>query len=568
MRRFLLALLSFLVLLCTLPSGTCAQNEDFDVLITDGRVIDGTGNPWFYADVGVRDGRIAAIGKLDDAEADRTVEAEGKYVVPGFIDIHSHAADADGGLTHEEKKYRAAPNLVMQGVTTIVGNQDGGGQWPIAPQKRQMEEEGIGPNAILLVGHGNIREEVMGDDYRREATPQEIREMEKLVRQGMEAGALGFSGGYEYIPDRWASTEEIAALVDEVKPWNGVYIPHHRASGATPTWWWPSQHDPDTFTMLESVVETIEIAERTGVPSVMTHIKIRGANYWGSSEAVIHQIERARERGVPMWADQYPYNTTGSDGSMVMIAPWVLEKAKEEASEDEKPDYAATLRELLDDSTTAAKVRMDARHEMYRRGGPANILILEHPNEDLVGKTLLEAAQDRGVTPVRMALLLQLEGDPHEPGGARVRGFSLSEHDVENFMDEPWMATSTDGAVSLPGDGPVHPRYYGTYPRKIHEYVHKREVISLEFAIRSMTSLPAQIMGLHNRGTIQKGNWADITVFDPERIRDRSTAMNPYKEPKGVEHVLINGEFVLDDGEPTGALPGRVISADDRSRLD
>ncbi len=552
------------------PPRTAAGQEagGFDLLITGGRVIDGTGNPWHGADVGIRDGRIAAVGDLAGARADRVIDATGKWVTPGFIDLHSHAGDRpppdadrpDESLTSPEPRRRAAPNLVSQGATTLVVNQDGRSPWPIRNQRRAMAERGIGPNAILMVGHGTLRSRVMGEDFRRTATDGEVRRMQDLLRQGMEEGAYGMSAGHEYSPMRWSDTDEVARLVQEVKPYGGFYIVHERSSGAQPMWWWPSEDDPGAPTMLDAVVETIEVAERTGVPSVQTHIKAKGAHFWGSSHAIVLLIERARERGVRVWADQYPYNTTGSDGSTVLLPPRVRRAARDEAAEGAEPDYAATLRRMLEHPDTAAMIREDMRHEMYRRGGPENLLVLAHPDSSLVGRTLRELAEERGVEPLRMGILLQLEGDPNRPGGARMRGFSLSEYDVRTFAAEPWVATASDAGIALPGDGFVHPRYYGTFPRKIRKYAMEEGVLSVEDAIRSMTSLPAQILGLGDRGLLREGYRADVAVLDPERIRDTAEPLEPHQYAEGVDYVLVNGELLVDGGELTWALPGMVIT--------
>jgi N-acyl-D-amino-acid deacylase len=534
--------------------------ERFDIVLLGGRVIDGTGNPWFYADVGIRGGKIVAVGDLSAATAARTIDVRRRYVTPGFVDLHSHAGDhPTRNLMSDDVRYRVAPNLVVQGLTTLVTNQDGSGPWPIKDQRASMERKGIGPNAILLVGHGLVRDLVMKKDYQRIATADEIKQMQALVRQGMKEGAFGLSAGHEYTPMRWANTEEIIALVQEVKPWHGVYIVHERASGAQPMWWWPSQDPPGQPSMLDAALETIRVAEATGVTSVQTHIKVRGVDYWGSSVPIIQAIDRARRRGVPIWADQYTYNTTGSDGATVLIPPRVLDRAAA-ARQGGRPDYAAALRTLLADSGSARLVRMDIEFEISRRGGQENLLVIDYPNRALVGKTLAEIAADWKASPVETAIQLQLQGDPNLAGGVRLRGFSLSELDVENFMRQPWVATSTDAGIALRGDGFIHPRFYGTYPRKIHEYVQKRGVIDLEFAIRSMSSLPAQILGLRDRGQVREGFWADLVVFDPEHIEDRATALEPFNEPTGIEQVLVNGKLVVDNGKLTNALPGKVLT--------
>ena len=521
----------------------------------------------------MRDGEIVAVGELADATADRVLDVTGRVVTPGFIDLHSHAGDEGRGpfarrsLSDDDPKNRSAPNMIAQGATTLVVNQDGRSPWPIRDQRRAFEEKGTGPNTIMMVGHGTVRGMAMGDDFRRAATQQEVAEMQRLVRQAMEEGAYGMSAGHEYVPMIWSTTDEVVSLVSQVAPYGGFYIVHERSSGAEPMWWWPSQDAPGAPTMLDAVVETIEVAERTGVPSVQTHIKARGANFWGSGHALVQLIQRARDRGVNIWADAYSYNTTGSDGRTVLIPPWVRRLAQDESSDGSQPDYAATLRRLLENPDTAAMIRRDVAHEMRRRGDAENILILDHPEQRFVGKTLRELAEEQGITTVEMGLRLQLEGNPNQPGGALVRGFSLSEYDLTTFYSQPWVATASDAGITMPGDGPTHPRYYGNFPRKIRRYAIEQGVVTVEGAIRSMTSLPAQILGLRDRGLIREGQWADIVVMNLETVRDKATALDPHQYPEGIDHVLVNGEFVIENGTQTWALPGRVITpAEKRAR--
>src|SRR5687768_95681 len=339
---------------------TPAPSDRYDLLITGGRVYDGTGNPWFYADIGIRGERIAAIGKLRGATATRTIDATGRVVVPGFIDLHSHADDGSsplGGFRDADPKRRAAPNLVMQGITTVVVNHDGCSPWPISEQRARIAKNGIGPYTFLLVGHGTVRRQVMGTDVRRPATAAEIARMRTLVRQAMLEGASGLSAGLEYEPGRWSETHEVVELAREIVPFEGVYISHERAEGQDPMWYWPSQDSAGPPTLLDAVRETIEIGERTGAKVVASHIKAKGANYWGSSGAAIQLIESARARGVEVWADQYTYNTSGTDGSTVLIPTWALRPlvtaAPPPAGGRPAVDMIARLRETLADSVAA-----------------------------------------------------------------------------------------------------------------------------------------------------------------------------------------------------------------------
>lgn len=545
------------------PAATGAAR--FDVLIRGGRVFDGTGNPAFPADVGIRDGRIVAVGRLANATASRIVDAKGKHVAPGFIDIHSHADDGasiQGGFRDKDPRYRAAPNLVTQGVTTVVVNHDGRSPWPVADQRSFLERNGIGPNALLMVGHGTVRARVMGNDFRRAARPEEVVRMQELVRQAMREGAIGLSAGLEYVPGRWSTTDEVVALAREIVPFDGVYIAHQRAEGGDPMWFWPSQDAPGAPTLMDAVQETIDIGERTGARVVASHIKAKGEHWRGTSQAIIQLIERARARGVDVWADQYTYNTSGTDGNTVLIPEWATSPPTDaRAPQGTRTDYTAALRATLADSVRAAMLRRDIAHEIRRRGGPESVMVFEYPDSTAIGRTVGQLAAKRGVAPVEMAILLQLEGNPNRRGGGRMRGFSMDEPDMEKYAAQPWVATASDAGIALPEEGPnVHARFYGTFPRKIRHYAMERGALTVESAIRSMTSLPAQIIGLKDRGQIREGMAADVVVLDLDRLRDKATFFQPHQYAEGVELVLVNGVPVAEAGAPTWKLAGKVLA--------
>jgi N-acyl-D-amino-acid deacylase len=534
--------------------------ERFDVLVRGGRVLDGTGNPWFPADIAVRGGRIAAVappGRIDAAGAARVIDAAGLYVAPGFIDIHSHADDgatARGGFRDPNPQIRSAPNLVSQGITTVVVNHDGRSPWPIADQRALIEKQAIGPNALLLVGHGQLRTLVMARDVRRPATRDEVARMRELLKRGLAEGAVGLSAGLEYEPGRWSDTAELVELAKELVPVAGVYISHERSEGSDPLWYVPSQDGPGPPTLLDAVRETIEIGERTGARVVASHIKAKGEHYWGSAAAAISLIQRARDRGVDVWADQYPYPTSGTDGSTVLIPAWAT-------SGGPGGSRADALRRTLQDEIVAGTLRSDIAHEIARRGGAARIIVYDFPDEALRGLSLAEIARRWKLNPVETAIEIQLRGLPTRAGGARMRGFSMDESDMEAFARQPWVATSTDAGIALPSDGPsTHARFYGSFPRKIRLYALERGAITLEHAIRSMTSLPARIMGLADRGTIREGAAADLVVFDLAAIRDTATFFEPHQYSEGLAHVFVNGIAVVDAGRLTGARPGRVLT--------
>jgi N-acyl-D-amino-acid deacylase len=546
-------------------SVAAARPDSFDILIAGGRVLDGTGNPASYADVGIRGSRIVAVGRLGGAKAARVIDARGKFVTPGFIDIHSHADDGAsprGGFRDPDARRRAAPNLVTQGVTTVVVNHDGRSPLPIREQRASLEKNGIGPNAMLMVGHGSVRGQVMGRDVRRPARADEVEKMRALVRQGMTEGAVGLSAGLEYAPGRWSTTDEVVELAREIVPFHGVYISHERAEGADPMWYWPSQDSAGAPNLLDAVRETIEIGERTGATVVASHIKVKGQNYWGSSGAAIQLIERARARGVDVWADQYTYATSGTDGNTVLVPGWALGTGT--VGGDERTttrDFAAALRGVLADPAAAARLRRDVAHEIARRGGAQNVVVFEYPDAAKVGKSLAELAAARGATEVETAIALQLEGRKDVPGGGRVRGFSMDESDMDRFAAKNWVATASDAGIALPEDGPsTHARFYGTFPRKLRRYAIEHGALTVEDAIRSMTTLPAQIMGLKDRGQLREGTAADVVVLDLERVRDKATFFEPHQYTEGIELVLVNGVPVVDGGKLTWKLPGKVLA--------
>ena len=420
MSQYPALLIVLLVVLHPLPGRLSAQQQEYDVLLRGGQVMDGRGGAAFRADVAVRDGLIVEVGVLDGATAARVINASGKLVTPGFIDIHSHADDnvrERPTLRDRDVRRKAAPNLVTQGITTVVVNQDGRSPWPIADQRSALEGQGTGPNVILLAGHGEIRRRVMGTDLMRPATDAEVHEMRGLVRTAMEDGAFGLSAGLEYNPGRWSTTEEVTALAAEIVPWDGVYISHERSEGSDPMWFWPSQDDSAPPTLLDAVAETVEIGRRSGARVVASHLKSKGEHYWGNSASAIDLIQRARDEGVRVWADQYPYASSGSDGNTVLIPRWAIQQNR-----SDRVPPAERMEEALANAALAADVRRDVTHEIRRRGGADRVVIFDYPDSMLVGLTLAEVAGRMHVDPVEAAIALQLRGDRNRPGGGRLRG--------------------------------------------------------------------------------------------------------------------------------------------------
>jgi N-acyl-D-amino-acid deacylase len=535
-----------------------AQTAPFDLLIRQARIYDGTGNPWFVGDVAVKDGRIVRIGDLAGAKATRVVDGRGKYLAPGFIDLHSHSDRALG-----DAELRHSPNMVAQGITLSVVNQDGRSPWPIRDQKALYEKGGMGTNVAVLVGHGAIRNRVMGNRANGPASDGDIAAMQALVEEGMKDGAYGVSTGLEYVPGRFSEPREVVEITRPVKKYGGFYISHERSEGRDPMWHVAS--DPTPYVdLIEAVKETINIGRETGVPVVASHLKAKGADFWGASQVATRLIHEARAEGIEVYADQYPYDTSGSDGTTVVIPLWALNPPGAaiggqlgEGGGRSGANVKATLAARLKDPADAAKIRRDIQHEILRRGGADRVVIYDFPDKKYVEKSLAWVAKELGITPVEAAIWVQMNGFDRA-GGARMRGYSLSEIDLEHIMQQDFTATCTDGDTVAFGRGVPHARFYGTMPRKIRRYAMDRKVISVPFAIRSMTGLPAQIMRLRDRGYIREGYWADLVIFD-ESIADHATFTEPHQYPSGIPYVFVNGVAVIDEGKGTKALPGRVV---------
>ncbi len=339
--------------------------------------------------------------------------------------------------------------------------------------------------------------------------------MRALVKQALQEGAVGLSAGLEYEPGRWSTTDEVVELARELPAFNGIYISHERSEGSDPLWYVPSQDGPNAVTLLDAVRETIEIGEKTGARVVASHLKAKGEHYWGSSAAAVTLIQRARDRGVDVWADQYPYPTSGTDGSTVLIPAWATRPPGANANQP-RTNRADILKRVLGDPPSAKLVRSDIAHEIRRRGGADNITVYEYTDKSLYGKSLAEIARLWKLDPVETAIKIQMEGLQERNGGARMRGFSMAEFDMENIAKQQWVATSTDAGIAMPADGPsTHARFYGSFTRKIRHYAIDRGAITLEHAIRSSTSLPARIMD------------SEGSRPDPRRLRRRPRDLRP-----------------------------------------
>ncbi|MDP6579364.1 MAG: D-aminoacylase [Vicinamibacterales bacterium] len=521
-----LGLLLLVALVVLAPPVVAQDTQSFDLIIRGGRLVDGTGNPWIDADVGVRGDRIARIGDLSDAVARRDIDAEGLVVAPGFIDPHTHAVRGIFDVP-------TADNYLLQGVTTLTEGNDGSSPFPIGAHLARITETAISPNWAVFVGQGRIRGEVIGADD-REPTPDELDRMRALVAEAMAEGALGLSTGLFYVPGSFTSTDEVIELSKVVATHGGIYISHMR---------------DEAQELLESVRETIRIGEQAGLPVQMTHHKVISRDMWGQSVESLALVDAARARGVDITMDQYPY--TASQTSINALVPqWAQAGGRDEL----------VLR--LEDPETRRRIKEEIvyRIEHDRGGGdPRNVVIgLCEWDRSLEGKSLADILADRSVD-ATMANAADLVMDIIERGGARAIYHAMDEADVERIMQHPATAVGSDGGVSVFGQSVPHPREYGTFARVLGRYVRDRGVLTLEDAVRKMSGATAQRLGLQDRGLLREGLFADIAVFDAASVRDRATFAEPHQYAEGVEYVLVNGTLVVDGGQHTGARPGRVL---------
>ena len=546
--------LLFVILLGAL----CALGADqpFDLVLANGHIIDGTGSPWYSADIGIRDGRIAAIGNLSSAPRKRTIDAHGKVVAPGFIDM---LGQSEMTILVDSR----LPSKIYQGITTEITGEGGSAaplddtiiasdhtgyeHYKINPDWRtfrqyfaRIEKQGMGINLASYVGATQVRRMVLGDaDV--QPTPEQLEKMRALVRDAMRDGAVGVSTSLMYAPAPYAKTEEIIALASEASKFGGIYATHMR---------------DESDSVLESIDEAVRIGREARIPFEIWHFKAAGKNNWGRMPELIARVNQARASGIDVEADTYAY-TAWFNSMSAFVPAWAHDGGD------------AKLIERLKDPVIRARIRKDMEtrskdwdNEWQEISGPQDVMVSVVQNPELKkfqGKRLSEVAKAMNEDPMDALFDILIQ----DKGFTECAVFGMSEPDVALALQQPWMSVDNDSSGTFPegilGEEHPHPRAYGTFPRILRKYVREEKKLTLEEGIRKFSALPAQRMRLADRGALKQGMWADVVVFDPETVRDIATFDDPNRLSQGMEYVLVNGVAVIEEGKMTGALPGKVL---------
>lgn len=557
MSRYLRSLLiAALAVFSFLAARAQSSSAPYDLIIRNGHIIDGTGSPWYSGDIGIRNGRIAAIGFLGTAQAKRTIDAHGMVVAPGFIDM----------LGQSEMTILVNPHLpskIFQGITTEFTG-EGGSAAPlndaiikadqlsydhlkITPDWRtlrqyfaRLEKQGMGINLGTYVGATQVRRMVLGDD-KVQPTPAQLEQMKALVRDAMHDGAVGVSTALQYAPAPYASTEELIALAAEASKFGGVYATHMRSEGSAIT---------------AAIDEAVRIGREAHIPVEIWHLKAAGKPQWGQMPQIVAQIEKARASGIDISANTYAYPAWFNSFS-AFIPPWAHDGGDAKMVERLKdPALRARIRKEMETPST------EWDNEWQEIAGPEAILVSVVQNPQLLplqGKTIAQIAKLWNKDPFDTIFDLLIQDNAF----TQVAVFGMSEPDVALALQQPWVSVDNDSQGTAPdgllGQEHPHPRAYGTFPRILRKYVREEKKLRLEDAIRKFSALPAQRMRLADRGVLKAGLWADVVIFDPQTITDRATFENPNQLSEGMQYVLVNGVPVIEDGKATNALPGKVL---------
>ena len=509
-------------------SDNLAAQVEFDYLLRGGTVVDGTGAAGFAADVAVRGDRIALVSRtsIEPARARTVIDARGLIVAPGFIDTHAHV--------DELAERPLAESFLRQGVTTVIYAPDGGMPWPLGEAITRLRATKHAPNTAFFAGHNTIRSRVMGS-ANRAPTADEITTMKAMVAQAMDEGAIGFSTGLRYVPGTFSETEEVVELAKVAAARGGFYSSHIRDEGAG---------------VLDAVAEVIRIAREAEMPAQVSHHKLMGQPQWGWSVRTLAMVDSARAAGLDVTIDQYAYDAT-STSTAVLFPTWALSGGND------------SLRARLADPATRTRIEQGIREIILEERGGGDLARIRmarvsfHPEWN--GLTFADIARERGVEPT-IDYGIELAIEIQSAGGASGVWHVVDETDVRRIMTYPFTMISSDGSIGVPGAGHPHPRNYGAFARVLGRYVREEHVLSLEEAVRKMTSLPAARLRQAERGSIVAGAFADLAIFDAATVRDRATYEDPHQFSVGVWHVFVNGVPVIRDGSLTGEKPGRVLT--------
>jgi N-acyl-D-aspartate/D-glutamate deacylase len=511
------------ILTVSLAAFCDGQTLNADLLLWRGTIADGSGDEPVVGSVAVRNEKILAVGKLENVSADRTIDCQGLVICPGFIDLHNHS---DHTILSEET--RGAACYLTQGCTTLVTGNCGGGRADVGKFYDDLTQTGVGINIAHLVPHGSVREKVIGS-VRRAPSDTELEEMKRLAAKGMEDGAWGMSTGLQYVPSAFADTSELIAMSREIAKYGGIYASHIR---------------DESDELLEAIEEVIQIADEAGLPCHISHLKATKRRNWGKVRAAARIVEEARKRGLKITADQYPY-TASSTSIMAMLLPEEEREGGQEATSGrlKTPEEVARLRPIIAEA-------LEVRGELMIASFP--------PKPAWVGKMIREVAAEEGRDAVDIAIELLREGNPQGVN------FGMDEADVRYVMTLPWVATASDGSSKIDDGTRPHPRSFGTFPRKIGRYAIQEQVVPLATAVRSATGLPADILGMTDRGYVRENLVADLVVFDPKQLEDRATYQDPFETSVGVRWVIVNGEIAMADGVPKRVQAGRPLRHESR----
>jgi N-acyl-D-amino-acid deacylase len=524
MAKTLASFLIWLMISPSIPGGVPVNRDEYDLVIINARIIDGTGNPWFRGSVAVKDGRIAKVGLFETSKAKLVIDAKNQIVAPGFIDVHTHVEDI-----YDNPK---AENFIRMGVTSLITGNCGGSALDIARFLGRMKDTPLAVNVGSLVGHNDVRRAAMGLDDRA-PTAEEQAKMDTIVDQAMKDGAVGLSTGLEYLPGMFAKTEEIVELAKVAARYGGVYATHMRNEG---------------IDVKKSIAESLMIGEQANIPVEISHFKISDKNLWGHSDETLGMVRDARVKGMTVTVDQYAYPAS-STSLDVRLPNWAVAGGRNEG------------KKRLADPATRKRVAEEMKENLKRKGFKdyswAYVASFK-ANPEFNGKNIAEItkiAKNSKKVDDQIEQIIEM----YEAGGAQMVYRTMSEDDVKNIMREPFTMVASDSSVREFKVGMPHPRGYGDNARVLGHYVRELGVITLEDAIRKMTSLPAQTFGLRDRGQIREGFAADLVIFDPAAVTDKATFEQPHQYAEGFTSVIVNGHVVFDGQTMTGAMPGEPL---------